>query len=114
MERSISVEAELDRKQRSAEEADAIEITANASPLDFLQAVYRSPNMPLHSRLKASIEAAQYCHPKLSVTANVNSEDFAKALERATRRSAKVRTQPQSIEPLLDRLNRRVCGALNR
>ena len=77
---------------------DAIEVPADASPLDFMQAVYRSPSQPMHRRLKAAIECAGYLHPKLSVTAQVNSEDFAAALERATKPSAKVISQPKAIE----------------
>jgi hypothetical protein len=45
-------------------------------------------------RLRAAIEAAQFVHPKLAVTATVSGGDFAQRLERAMRRSGK------SIEPL--------------
>jgi hypothetical protein len=45
-------------------------------------------------RLRAAIEAAQFVHPKLAVTATVSGGDFAERLERAMRRSGK------SIEPL--------------
>jgi hypothetical protein len=37
----------------------------------------------MHRRLRAAIECAPYCHPKLSVTATVGGKDFAAQLERA-------------------------------
>jgi hypothetical protein len=40
--------------------------------------------------LKAAVEAAQYVHPKLAVTATVNAGDFADQLEKAIERSRKV------------------------
>jgi hypothetical protein len=46
-------------------EREVIEIAPDAAPLDFLQAVYRSSAVALHSRLKAAIEAAQYVHHAL-------------------------------------------------
>jgi len=69
---------------------EAIEVSADAMPLDYFLTIMRDPKQPAHRRDKAAHEAAPYCHPKLAVTAQVNSEDFAAALERATRRSAKV------------------------
>src|SRR5215475_14450547 len=77
---------------------DAIEVPANATPLDFLQIIYRSTNQPMHRRLKAACEALPFVHPKLAVTAQVNSETFAAALERAVNRSAKVLEPPKAIE----------------
>jgi hypothetical protein len=55
-------------------EIDNVEIT----PLDFLEAVYCNPNLPLATRLRAAIEAAPYRHPKLAVsaTATINREDL--------------------------------------
>ena len=70
-------------------EADAIEVATDATPLDFLQAVYRSATQPMQRRLKAAVEAAQFVHPKLSVTAALGG-DFADRLEKAFGRSAKV------------------------
>ena len=67
-----------------------IEVAPDATPVDFLQKVYRSPAVPLHSRLKAAVECAQYVHPKLAVTAVFGSDDFATALEDAIERSGKV------------------------
>jgi hypothetical protein len=39
--------------------------------------------MCLHSRLKAAVEAAQYVHPELSVTASLDGVAFADRLEKA-------------------------------
>jgi len=66
-------------------ENDETEIT----PLDFLEAVYLNPDLPLATRLRAAIEAAPYKHPKQSVTAiaHFNGQTFAEALERCIERS---------------------------
>jgi len=61
-----------------------IEVT----PLDFLEAVYLNPNLPLPTRMRAAIEAAPYKHPKLSASANVHYDGtFAAQLEKAIERS---------------------------
>jgi hypothetical protein len=60
------------------------------SPLEFLQAVYSNEGLPLSARLKAAIEAAQYVHPKLAVTATIESGDFAVRLDQAIERSRRV------------------------
>jgi hypothetical protein len=60
------------------------------SPLEFLQAVYSNEGLPLSARLKAAIEAAQYVHPKLAVTANIQAGDFADQLDRAVERTRRV------------------------
>ena len=62
------------------------------TPLAFLQAVYSNESLPLTARLKAAIEAAQYVHPKLAVTATINSGDFAVQLDRAIERSRMIET----------------------
>lgn len=58
-------------------ENDENEIT----PLEFLEAVYVNPNLPLNTRLRAAIEAAPYKHPKLAVTAHARF-DFAAQLDK--------------------------------
>jgi hypothetical protein len=87
----------LDSVTRRLEELEqrhsgvALEVPANATPLDFLQAIYRSPSQPLERRMRAAIEALPFVHPKLAVTALVDGGDaFAAALERAIKRSGKL------------------------
>jgi len=99
---SDEINAVLDR----IEEAQRPLLASRPStPLEFLQAVYCNEGLPISVRMRAAIEAAPFIHPKLSVTAQVNSETFAAALERAVNRSAKVISQPKAIEhqPLVAR-----------
>src|SRR5215475_6408387 len=60
------------------------------TPLEFLEVIYLDERLPLSARLKAAVEAAQYVHPKLAVTATVGVGDFADQLERAVEASRKV------------------------
>jgi hypothetical protein len=71
-----------------ARSAQSIRASGHTS-LDLLRAVYRSPAVPLSVRLRAAIAALPHEHPKLAVTANLNGETFADALERAIARSGK-------------------------
>jgi hypothetical protein len=84
----------IEQQQRDGEE---LVVPADATPLQFLEAVYRSPNQPMHRRLKAACEALAFVHPKLSVIAQVGP-DFAGAMERAFKRSAAVLQPPKMIE----------------
>jgi hypothetical protein len=67
------------------------------TPVDFLEAVYLNPNLPLATRLRAAIEAAPYRHAKLSAHAvgHYDGKSFAEQLERAIARS-------QSTVPMLN------------
>ena len=60
----------------------------DATPLDFLNAVYRDARQPISLRMRAAIAAAPYVHPKLSVVAQLG-EGFAARLERAIKESGK-------------------------
>jgi hypothetical protein len=59
--------------------ADVIDEPVQAEPevgpvetsLDFLQAVYRNPDLPLSTRLRAALGAIGFEHPKLAVVANL-------------------------------------------
>jgi hypothetical protein len=62
---------------------EGLEVPVDASPVEFLQAIYRDPRQPMHRRLKAAIEAAPICHPQLKATAVILGSDFATRLEAA-------------------------------
>src|SRR6516225_826428 len=70
-----------------ADEGEGLEVGPEASPVDFLCAIYRDSKQPMHRRLKAAIEAAPYCHPQLKATAVILGSDFAQRLELAVKRS---------------------------
>lgn len=83
------------------EEDTAPEVQGNTS-LDFLQAVYRSTDQPMHRRMRAAVAALPFEHPKLAVTASVNTEGWGARLEAARERAAKafeVRGLPMEIPP---------------
>jgi hypothetical protein len=69
-----------------------------ATPLEFLTAVYMNDKLPLPTRMKAAVEAAQYVHPKLTAVANYNVQDFADELERRRAARMKVISAPPMIE----------------
>jgi hypothetical protein len=66
-----------------------VAVAPNASPLDFLSAVYRDPSQPMQRRMRAAIEALPFVHPKLAVTATIGGGDLAAKLEAAMKRSGK-------------------------
>jgi hypothetical protein len=69
---------------------DSIDVPTDASPVEFLQAVYRDKSQPMPRRMKAAEVCAPYIHPKLSAAAVLVGDDFASKLERARLRSASV------------------------
>jgi hypothetical protein len=86
--------AECDRNLVSAlsvfDDPESITLPPGAMSLQFLQAIYRSPDQPMARRMKAASIAIQYESPKLAVTVQVNDDSFAARLERAIARSNKV------------------------
>jgi hypothetical protein len=70
------------------------------TPVEFLEAVYMNPDLPLTVRIKAAVEALPYVHPKLAMvaTANANGGDFGTMLERAIEASKAARQSPKIIE----------------
>jgi hypothetical protein len=66
---------------------EGLEVAADATPLDFLQAIYRNPKQPMSRRLRAATEAAQYVHPTFKAMAMVSGNDFAAILERRMKRA---------------------------
>lgn len=68
------------------------------TPLEFFEAVYMNPDLPLGTRLRAATEAAKYVHPRMAVVATAQVGDgFAEMLDRAIAASRTVR-QPKVIE----------------
>jgi hypothetical protein len=81
-------------------EEETIALNGNATSLDFMKAVYLNEGLPLGTRMRAATAALPFEHPKLSVTAVVDDESFASALERAVRRSDKARTKIIEAAPM--------------
>jgi hypothetical protein len=65
---------------------DSVIVAPDASPLDFLTAVYRDAGQPMNRRIKCAIAAAQYRHPKLQAAMNINMS-YGDRLEQARERS---------------------------
>ena len=66
-------------------EPQEIELPPDATSLDFLRVVYRDARLPLSVRMRAAIAALAFEHPKLSVTANINT-GFAERIEQMMER----------------------------
>jgi hypothetical protein len=80
-----------------------LHLPSNLNALEFLQATYRSHEVPFHTRMRAAMAALPFESPKLQATAIIGmGVDFAEKLERAMLRSAKVRlvqARPELVEP---------------
>lgn len=74
---------------RVVAEPAEVKLPENATPLDFLCAVYRDPVQPIGRRLNAAIAAAPFMHAKLTANANIDKESFAKLMEDCVRRSGR-------------------------
>jgi hypothetical protein len=71
-------------------EPEQIDLPANARSLEFLQAVYQNPKMPLPVRMRAAMAALTFEVPKLSMVANVEGKDFASLLDARLARAKQV------------------------
>jgi hypothetical protein len=75
---------------------EGLELGPDANSLDFLQACYRNPSLPISTRMRAAGLALPFEKPKLAVTAVVNEvEDFAVALDRRIERAREIRMLPR-------------------
>jgi len=79
----------LDRPVVEVMDDTAPQVQGDTS-LDFLQAVYRCADQPMHRRMRAAVAALPFEHPKLAVTAMVANDGFAAKLEAARQRTTAV------------------------
>ena len=94
-----SVNDALRKVQEAVEEAELLTVAEDASPLDFLCAVYRDVRQPMNRRMRAAEAAAPYVHATYKATALiVGGDDFATRLERAIARTQQARAIPEAIE----------------
>jgi len=78
----------LEREAAALYTPPTVTVGEEATPLDFLYAVFRNNELPLSMRMKAAEAVAQYTHPKLAaiLSASVSGEEFGDRLERARQR----------------------------
>jgi len=88
----------IDLQVVKEEEGERFELEEGATSLTLLQKVYRSPAVALMTRIRAAIAALQFEHPKLAVSATVDSGDFAFQLDQAVKRSSQVIDAKPMIE----------------
>jgi hypothetical protein len=65
-----------------------LELSPNATSLDLLRAIYRSPHAELTTRIRCAMACLQYEHPKLAVVAQVTDEGFVELLDRRLKKLA--------------------------
>jgi hypothetical protein len=92
-----NVDAVLDQIEVT-QAVERFELEPNATSLKFLQTIYRSPSVPLSTRMRAAIAALQFEHPKLAVMATIDGGDFGERLENAVKRSSEVIEAVPAIE----------------
>src|SRR5260370_37494027 len=81
---------DLDRIE-AAQHSDPVELPKDATSLDLLRAVYRCAALPLPTRIKCAIAAAQFEHPKLAVTGMVSqNESWVQRMDQCIEASNKV------------------------
>ena len=85
-------------KKRVDKINEAIEIGPNGTSLTLLQAVYRSPVIPLPIRMRAAMACLPMEHPRLAVTAVVTEQDFATLLDQRIAKLQAMEQQTKTIE----------------
>jgi hypothetical protein len=69
------------------------------TPLEFLETVYACNELPLQTRMRAAIAAAQFRHPKLSAVADLTRLDIGTQLQRAWAARQKVLEERGEFRP---------------
>src|SRR5262245_31617372 len=91
----------LDQIEQKQKMEGQIQLSTNATSLDFLQAIYRDSRQPIQRRMRAAQAAIAYEHPRLAVVARVREEDLADRMLRAIEATAKViDARPTQVMPL--------------
>jgi hypothetical protein len=102
-----------------AKDDKQLDLGPTASSLDLLQAVYRDPELPLTTRMRAAMAALPHEVPRLAVQALITEQDIATVLDRriahyeqlqqANGGARVIDAQPQPVEtkPPLARTNDR-------
>ncbi len=89
----------LDRIEEKEKVEGQIQLSTNATSLEFLQAIYRDPSQPIQRRMKAAAAALPFEHPKLAVIATGNANDLADRLLHALQASQKVQADQRRLNP---------------
>jgi hypothetical protein len=85
-----SLDSLLDQIEEKQKVEGQIQLSTNATSLEFLQAIYRDPTQPIQRRMKAAGMALPFERPKLGVMVQVDGNDLADRLLRAIAASDKV------------------------
>src|SRR6267142_1613214 len=85
-----SLDSLLDQLEERQKVEGQIQLSTNATSLDFFQAIYRDPKQPLNTRIRAAQAALPFEHPKLAINTQVDGNDLAEKLIRAIAASRKV------------------------
>ena len=83
---AVTIYDVLDRIEAAKPEVlpRGVAVPPDASPTEFLRAVYTDASVPLPLRIRAAVECAPFVHPKLAATYSFH---LARDLEEAIARS---------------------------
>jgi hypothetical protein len=84
------LESLLDQLEERQKVEGQIQLSTNATSLDFFQAIYRDPKQPLNTRIRAAQAALPFEHPKLAVVVTNREGDLADRLMAALQASQRV------------------------
>jgi hypothetical protein len=85
-----SLDSLLDQIEERQKVEGQIQVSTNATSLEFLQAIYRDPMQPVQRRMRAASAALPFERPTLSAIAVGTANDLADRLMHALQASAKV------------------------